>query len=217
VKRIVVVAFALAAVHGCAHRQTMELTAGLPDGVPAIETLPSLGDEREAFTERMRFAWLLAEQSFQLETPVAPVNPSIGQLAAFTNGPLRTWLEHKNELVEAARAELDAAAEEAHVQRIVAGALVGLMYEDVWRVLRSVPVPTDLDGEPDIARVYQQVVDFQATPYLEHARRAYDACAQNAVRPEHMAPWSSYCATREERLPASDDDAPGTTVTVVRE
>jgi hypothetical protein len=203
---------------GCAHAPPPG-QPGRPDAAPAVETLPSLGGEREDFTERMRFAWLLAEQSFQLAEPVPPNQPTVSELAAYTDGPLRAWLEQKNELVEAARAELDMAAEETHVQRIVAGALVGLMYEDVWRVLRTVPLPRDLEEEPEIADVYREVVEFQATPYLEHARRAYDACARNGVQPAAMARWSRYCSARGEHLPLATGDVPPgeTTVTVTRE
>ena len=96
-----------------------------------MEILPD-AEGREEFTQRMRFAWLLTQESFELEAPAQPgAECDFQELEAWSEQTLRRWLNQKNRLVEAARAELDLAAEENHTQRVWAGALVGLMYEDV--------------------------------------------------------------------------------------
>jgi len=164
----------------------------------------------------MRFGWLLAEESLGLPRPRLPAERDAQHLSRWSDTTLATWLRRKSHTVEAARRELDRAADEAHHQRIMAGALVGLMYEDVARALSSVPVPVELESEPDIAAMYLDVVDHRASPWREHARAAYDACARNAVEPEHMRHWSVFCFERAERLPpprvaASEE---GTAVTV---
>ena len=128
------------------------------------------------------------------------------RLGAWSDGTLAAWLERKTHTVEAARRELDQAAEESHRQRIIGGAIVGLMYEDVGRTLTSLPVPTELDDEPEIQDVYRDVLSGQARPFLQHARRAYSACAQNAIRPNTMRHWSRFCAAREERLPGAPEE-----------
>ena len=75
------------------------------------------------------------------------------------------------------------------------------MFEDIARVLGLVPSPEDLASEPEILAAFQHVIEGQARPYLETARRAYHACALNARRPETMAHWARFCRRRMDRLP----------------
>ena len=214
----------LALAMGCggAQRGAGEGYGGSVTEPPRMEVLPSPVEPQERWTERMRFAYLLAEESFDLAPPEPPLTPSVAELQEWSDTALTEWLERKAATLEAARAELDEAAEESHRQRIMAGAIVGLMYEDVARTLLDVPVPHELWEEPDIAQIYREIVDFQARPFLEHARRAYRACALNAQRrPAGLGHWSDFCAGRGDLLPASGSAAgaaeQGTTVEVVRE
>lgn len=188
--------------------------AGNAEDPPAMEVLPSPEVPEDQWTERMRFAWMLAEQSFELAPPEAPVGPTVPELQQWVDQDLERWLAQKNRMVQAARAELDLAAEESHQQRIMAGAVVGLMYEDVARVLRNVPVPTDLADEPEIAETFRDIQEYQASSFLEHARRAYRACALNARQPASMKRWSEFCGERRDRLPMARGQRESTTVTV---
>jgi hypothetical protein len=189
--------------------------AGDSEGDPGIETLPEHRHAKPDFTERMKFGVILAEQSFLLEAPAVPAARDTLTLQEWSDTELAAWLEEKTRAVEAARRELDAAADEAHRQRILAGAIVGLMYEDVGRVLRAIPIPDDLRDEPEIADAFQYVVEGNAAPFIEHARRAYRACAANAVEPEDMQQFSTFCAARAERLPdAAHESGPNGTVEV---
>jgi len=188
--------------------------AGDPEAPPGVEALPST--VTSDMSERMRFGWLLAEESLGLEPPDLPARRETRVLQRWTSTELRRWLARRSHTVEAARRELDRAAEQTHRQRIVAGALVGMLYEDVAGVLLSVPVPDDLHSEPDIAAMYRDVLRHQASPWVEHARSAYRACAQHAVEPRDMHPWSVFCARRADRLPPPRDTLTrrGTSVTV---
>lgn len=140
----------------------------------------------------------------------------------WADSELAAWLHRKQKSVEAARNELDAAAAESHPQRILAGALVGLLYEDVSRTLLTVPVPQELASDPEILTIYREVRQAQASPFLEHARRAYQACAQNAQPHETFTRWERYCESRAGHLPDTQRSAAtvpnGTTeVTVLAE
>ena len=205
---------------GGAQRPPDSLAEGATEDPPSMECLPQLSPETTAeLTPNMRFAWQLSEDAFELEDPLPPSGDAdTATIQAWTNGPLQEWLERKNELVEAARAELNQAAEESHDQRTIAGGLVGLLYEDVALVLLRVPVPRDLrNEEPAVLQAYQDVVDAQASPYLEHARRAYDACAANARPHQHLGTWEHFCSARGAGLPLTraESEAPGTTVEVI--
>lgn len=177
------------------------LNPGRVEADPSMECLPDPDVQRDALTRRMRFGWTLAEESFLVPPPSPPDERSAQNLEQWSSDVLGAWLERKTHTIEAARHELDQAAEENHRQRIMGGAIVGLMYEDVARVLRSIPPPRELDDEPEIREIYQDVLRGQARPFLEHARRAYSACAQNAVQPASMRHWSRFCSGREDQLP----------------
>ncbi|MEO0326504.1 MAG: hypothetical protein AAF447_26390, partial [Myxococcota bacterium] len=119
-------------------------------GPPRMEALPRLpaGGRPPGLTPTMTFAWTLAEQALDLpDPPPAPAQPTVANLGSWTDSCLRPWLRDKNRLVTAARRELDSAAEERLEQRILAGALDGLLHEDVARVLLSIPVPLEIAEE----------------------------------------------------------------------
>jgi hypothetical protein len=195
------------------------LDPGDSDNDPSMECLPDPDVTEEAFTRRMRFGWTLAEESFLVPPPEAPHDQTAQNLELWSDEVLAPWLERKTHTVEAARRELDHAAEENHRQRIIGGAIVGLMYEDVARALRAIPAPEELESEPEIRDIFHQILRGQARPFLEHSRRAYNACAQNAIQPESMRHWSRFCAARQDRLPPSETEprAPSgeTTVEVI--
>lgn len=200
--RASIVWVALVTACGGAQARSGPLDPGQVDASPSIECLPDPDVERDSLTRRMRFGWTLAEESFSVPPPAPPSDRSALNLETWSEQVLSPWLERKTHTIEAAREELDRAAEENHRQRIMGGAIVGLMYEDVARVLRNIPPPEELHDEPEIQELYQEILQSQARPFLEHARRAYSACAQNAVQPASMRHWSRFCSGRERNLPA---------------
>lgn len=198
------VSFALV---GCGASTTRPgpLYEGRAESPPTLECMPDPDVTDASFTLHMRRGRELAEASFEVPDPQIPTDHSAASLTAWSDGELRSWLENKTHAVDAAREELDLAAEEDHRQRIMGGALVGLMNEDISRVLRSVPSPDDLADEPEILEAFHHVIEGQARPYLETARQAYHACALNARRPETMAHWARFCRVRMDRLPDGPD------------
>jgi hypothetical protein len=181
------------------------LDPGQVEPRPSMECLPDPDVAESAFTPRMREGWELAAESFLIPPPEPPRDETARNLELWSDEVLAPWLERKTHTIEAARRELDLAAEESHRQRIMGGAIVGLMYEDVARVLRSIPPPEELAEEPEIQAIYQDVMRSHARPFLEQSRRAYSACAQNAVTPSSMRHWSRFCSGREEGLPEGED------------
>lgn len=195
-------------------------TAGAPDAPASMECLPGVSADTQAdFSQSMTFAWRLSADAFELADPVPPSRDAdTATVQAWTDGPLLEWLNQKNRLVEAARSELNLAAEESHDQRTMAGALVGLLYEDVGRVLLEVPLPRDLrNEEPIVVEAFEDVVEAQARPYIEHAKRAFRACAANAEPHEHLHAWAHFCSARAANLPMlrPEREAEGTTVEVI--
>jgi len=150
----------------------------------------------------------LAASALAMPAPPAPYAPGAPDLGSFWRS-LERWTARREQALDAARRALDEAAEESLPRRVVGGAIVGLMYEDVARQLAHIPSPRALEGEPEIAEVYRATLEGRARRYLEHARRAYSACAQNAVGASGMRTWSHFCAGREDALPEPDYLASG--------
>jgi hypothetical protein len=198
------IVFALFACGGPRMREGT-LYEGRTEGPPSMESLPDPDVVDEALTEHMRFGIRLATEALAIEDPVPPTDHSAAALTAWSGGELQAWLGRKSHAVEEARHELDLAAEEDHRQRIMAGAIVGLLYESVGRVLGDVPAPDDLRDEPEILEIYRSTVAGEASPFLETARRAYHACELNATQPATMRHWEHFCSRRLEALPAPLD------------
>jgi hypothetical protein len=186
-------------------------------GKPRVEALPSIDIEPSKLTPEMRMARLLSAESLNLDPPVQPRDTSTATIAEWSDHELKTWMQTKHASAEAARVELDRAAVQNQRQRIMAGAMVGLVYEDLARTLLTLPVPAELASEPEIAAMYVDILRTQAGPYLLQARHAYTACAGNAEQMPALHHWSEFCLSRENQLPASgvDQAAPGTTNTEV--
>jgi hypothetical protein len=172
-------------------------------GKPRVEALPSLDIDASKLTAEMRMARLLSAESLNLAPPVQPRDTSSATYADWSDHELRAWMQSKHASAEAARQELDRAAVQNQRQRIMAGAMVGLVYEDVARALLTLPVPAELVSEPEIAAMYVDILRTQAGPYLLQARHAYTACAGNAEQLPALHHWSDFCLSRENQLPPS--------------
>ncbi len=200
---------ALASV-SCAHTNTPAKFVGDARGHASIEVLPSLDVADSELSDQMRMARMLSAESLELPAPAIPEDRSASNLTRWSDHELKSWVSAKLKRAEAARAELDRAAIENHRQRILAGALMGLVYEDVARTLLVLPIPRELESEPEIGAIFRELMEKQAAPYLFHARLAYVACAGNAAGLSTMNHWSDFCSAREEGLPqasAEDQDA----------
>jgi hypothetical protein len=193
----------LCVLGGCAtsSRAKVHYQVGDADGAPRIEALPSLDVADAKLTPEMRMARLLSAECLNLEPPTRPNETTTQAIEEWSDAQLKAWMAHKHASAEAARKELDLAATQSQRQRIMAGAMVGLVYEDVARNLLSLPTPVELSSEPEIAAMYSDLLRSQATPYLVQARAAYTACAGNADQVETLRHWSEFCLTREEKLP----------------
>jgi hypothetical protein len=209
-------------IAGCAPSQARQGTIypGRSDGEPSMECLPDPDVVDESFTMHMTRGRDLARASFEVPDPAFPTDHTAAALSAFAEGALRTWIEQKTHAVDSAREELDLAAEENHRQRIMGGAIVGLMHEDIGRIISRMPVPDDLANEPEILAAFEHVVQGQAAPYFRLARQAYRACSLNAVSPTSMQHWSRFCRERMDNLPDAEPDTggpDGTTVEVTHD
>lgn len=213
---LALVSLGVASLGGCAaQHQVVRSQPGDAFSRPSMEVLPSLDVAQSELTPEMRMASLLSSESLLLAPPSGPRDDSTAAISDWSDSELKTWLQEKHVRAEAARKELDRAAQQNHRQRVMAGAMVGLVYEDLARTLLALPIPRELASEPEIAAMYVDLLKRQASPYLLHAHQAYVACAGNAEQVSGLHHWSQFCEQREERLPTSGLDQPGAGATQV--
>lgn len=193
----------LAVIAGCGGPQRVYYE-GRADAEPSLECLPEADVPGETYSEHMRFGLRLSAVAFSIRPPELPDDNSAASITAWSQGPLEMWLYSKTRAIMAARHELDLASYESHRELIISGAIVGMLYEDVAMVLRTVPTPNELWDEPEIRRIFRDTVEGEARPFFATARRAYHACELNGREPDTMRQWSSFCAGRLDLLPAPE-------------
>lgn len=196
-------ALAMIVLAACGGTQDVETRAGNITAQPTLGVLPTTHVPREALSEHMRLGWDLASSAILIEMPMVPTQHDGITLTRWAEHELGDWLQRMTEALNAASAELDAAANENPLERVYAGAIVGVIYESVAQQLLWLPTPTELNREPEIANAYRDILAFNAAPYLERSRAAYRACAANGeMHAEELGEqWSTFCAGRMRLLP----------------
>ncbi len=192
----------MVAAFGCVHASPTRVAgrgAGRVECDPSLDCLPDPDVPPVALSRNLRFGQMLADGTLRAPPPLPPGETD--DVQRWWAEVLEPWLAERLRGLTAAREELDRAAEEDHRQRIIGGAVVALMYEDLAQTITAIPAPVALRDEPEIREVYRSTLRGRARVFVEQARQAYSACAQNAVQPESMRHWSRFCAAREERLP----------------
>lgn len=177
--------------------------AGDVQGEARIEALPSLDVDEGQLTREMRYALTLSKDSLALRLPDFEHDPEA--MARWTDQVLKQWLRDKQSGAEAASSALDVAAGQNGRQRIVSGALAGLVFEQTARLLLEVPPPSDLPLELEVVAVFREIMQKNASVCVEHARLAYAACAENAQGMKSLGHFGPFCAERGKALPDVKD------------
>ena len=149
----------------------------------------------------MKEGLVLAQESFSLRSPAAPESQDAQPIERWSETTLKDWLELKLRVLRMAQTQLDQASYQSHEELILAGAVVGLMYEDAGLQVLNVPVPREIQSDAQGRTLVQEVSRDVARPFVEKAKRAYRACTLNAQGgPSSMKSFASFCATRRLRM-----------------
>jgi hypothetical protein len=94
-------------------------------------------------------------------------------------------------------------SEDDAAKQIVAHAVLGLLQEDTAIELSTIPTPMELDSEPEIAKIFRDLINEQATPFVSAAQHEYAECANRSYRAgEPFASLARFCHARFDRLSA---------------
>jgi len=126
-----------------------------------------------------------------------PTNPPDDQAGydAWITATLMPWLDGRGREVEAALRPLGAVTQGPPPERVVAAALVGLLYARMHDQLVAVPPPPSVRADQGLLRIYQDQVHETSAAFVENAVRALRACAVSAAA-EHepiYVPWLELC------------------------
>ncbi|MGB0680879.1 MAG: hypothetical protein ACPGUV_14610, partial [Polyangiales bacterium] len=175
--------------------------AGSLQAQPSLAALPNADLPALRFSDAMRRGFDAAEQAFALDPPAPPTDQRLVSIQAWLHSRFAAWHAEKKELITLAHRLFDNAAKNSHHERVMAGAVVGLLYEDALRAFEHVPEPIELVRDPEVQAIFQRVLRHQQEPYRKWSQRAYHACALNARHQTKLQDWQRFCQGRKARLP----------------
>jgi hypothetical protein len=144
---------------------------------------------------------LIAREALQARLPAPPADRSHASLQAWVDDAVVDWIRQRRDGIEQVRQRFELEGRPSDDERIVRDATLGLLHEDTADVLASLPEPAELASEPEITRVYREVLAAQAEPFVSSALLQFRDCAELAyAREEAMAVWAEFCHARFERL-----------------
>ncbi len=177
---------------------------GAPDAPPSIQALPELSLGSPGYTERGRQGLIIARDVFKASMPKPPPDRSFVALRQWIDTAVVEWIEQRSLGVEATKCQFNEPREATAAEQIVVHAVLGLLQEDTALSLQTIPAPQELDSEPEIAQIFQEVLLAQAAPFYSAAMVEFLECANTAVEgPPDMRHWARFCAARFNRLSAT--------------
>ncbi len=166
-----------------------------------LNALPSVDHGSGADTPRTHQGLLIARATLDAAMPEPPADRSYAALQRWVDTEVVTWVERRRAQTEEVRERFSLEGEPNESELAVRRAVVGLLHEDTARSLRSIPAPSELDSEPEIAAMYRDIVSAQADTFLNSAIVEFRDCAEGAYRWEHdMRPFALFCHARFDRL-----------------
>jgi hypothetical protein len=159
-----------------------------------------MGEGASGNTARTHQGLLLARETLDTAFPVFAGDRTYASLQHWVDTSVVAWLEHRRAQTEATRERL-LEGEPSDAESIVSHAVLGLIHEDTARSLASIPAPSELDSEPEIAGMYRDMIRTQADSFVSSALLELRECADDAYRgPKDMRPWADFCHARFDRL-----------------
>jgi len=159
--------------------------------------VPQPAVAREELADALQQLWTRAEEIVAEGPPEPPTEGTTEALAAWADDPFLPWVNGRREAIEGAEPFVEAIGEDP-VQRSVAAALFGYMYEDTAAGIRGAPVPAEIASDPELLDVYVQTLDEQLHPFAQRALESYAYCATTLANlgETPWVGWASYCLER---------------------
>lgn len=176
---------------------------GDAEAPPTLGALPEMSRPEPELASRQHRALLVAREVLDARLPTAPEDRAFDTLQRWSRGPVADWIRRRRKAVQHARGEFTVGGDVRLRDSIIQHAVVGLLHEDTAAQLAALPSPSELDSEPEVARLYRELVAHHAEPFVAAALVEYRQCADVAYTgPGELRYWGDFCAERFERLKA---------------
>jgi hypothetical protein len=175
---------------------------GDPDAPPTLNALPELPAGASGVTERTHQGILVARQALDATLPAPPADRSFASLKLWADTQVASWIDARAAQMDTARARfLHEGKKPSAGEAILSHAVLALLQEDTARSLATIPAPTELDSEQEIAAMYRELMAGQADAFVAAALLELRDCANLAYRgPDDMRAFAEYCHARFDRL-----------------
>jgi len=186
------------------------LGSGDVEAPPSYAALPEI-DQRQR-TPRVLQGLSVARQVLAQRLPEPPDDRRHSTLSAWIGDTVIPWIDKRREGAEEVRFQfgLTSSGEFAadSGEATIARGLLGLVDEDTAEELMRIPLPSELDTEPEIAGIFHELVDTQAKPFRNAALNEYQRCdelarARIGQGDRSGVQWEEFCRARFARLRSS--------------
>ncbi|MBW2460372.1 MAG: hypothetical protein JRH11_01915 [Deltaproteobacteria bacterium] len=183
--------------------------AGAPAPEPApVDDRPRLDDALvwdvplgEA-SDDVRFVWENAQRVLAEPGPDSPSDLSLDDYTRWMHANWSPWLESRVAVLQELRERFIALGEAGSRERIFAAVVAGYVYDDFAKRIEAMPVPVEVQGEPELTAAFAEQLRAQAAPAWRRARESFSQCVEWAPdAPPELAGWGDACARRLTEIP----------------
>jgi len=192
----------------------MRTTTPVPVPQPAVA--------RENLSADLQSLWDVIEAAVAIRPPEPPTAGTIEEVQQWSEGPFAEWMRSRMAAVHAAEEAAGFVDGAAPMERAVAAALFGYLYEDTAASVRGAPVPDAIAADEELLMVYADTLTDALEPVAVQSVQAYAACATSLAQLGDPAwsEWIQYCADRGREVatvfevaahvsePAADSEQP---------
>ncbi len=153
-------------------------------------------------SDDVRFVWESAQRVLAEAGPESPTDLSLDDYTEWMHANWSPWLESRVTVLQGLRERFTALAEAGSRERIFAAVVAAYVYDDFAKRIEAMPVPIEVQGEPDLVAAFAEQLRAQAAPAWRRARESFSQCVEWAPdAPPELARWGEACARRLAETP----------------
>jgi hypothetical protein len=159
--------------------------------------VPQPAVAREELAQPLQDLWSQTEEIVAVRPPEPPTEGTTEALSAWASDPFMPWVDTRRTSIQEVEPFVEAIGDDP-VERSVAAALFGYLYEDTAAGIRGAPVPEEIAGDPELLEIYVQTLDEALHPFAQRALESYAYCATTlaGLGETPWISWASYCLER---------------------
>jgi hypothetical protein len=175
--------------------------------------VPQPAVDRGSLSAALQTLWDRVELAVAVRPPEPPVEATAQAIEAWASGPFAQFITRRREAVAQAEAAIAGVRSMSAIERGVAAALLGYVYEDGAAAIRGAPVPEAIGADPEMLAVYVSTLDEVVAPIALASASAYGLCVGALRDSAPWGEWAQYCdsrgldVVRVYRVPTGNDSA----------